>query len=483
MTDLPDATAMASAVRGGEVSPAELLEQAIARADAVDAKINAVIHRRDDAARKEADAERDPAGSRSHEGRMFPGVPFLAKDLGCQMEGEPHHQGCAALRQVDARAPHDDFLYQRFREAGLITFGRTNTPEFGATITTEPVAFGPCRNPYDLDRSTGGSSGGAAAAVAAGIVPMAHASDGGGSIRIPASMCGLIGLKPSRGRVSFGPDLGEAWAGAAIHGVVSRSVRDTAGALDAISEPFPGDPYIAPPPARPFTAEVGADPGRLRVGLCAETSWGHVDPECVAAVEATGRILESLGHHVETDRPADLDDDEFRERFYDVVSAASARSAELMAELLGRPVEPADVEPDNWFTIERGRTFSATDYLANLTWMHGFTRRVVAWWADGFDILVTPTVAEPPPLIGELRHPDSGRKRLLDLLKFTSQFNVTGQPAVSLPLHRTPDGLPVGVQLVGPQCDEAVLIRLASQLEAAGAWDLPRPQIWAPDLI
>lgn len=478
MTDLPDATAMASAVRNGEVTPAELLEQAIARADAVDPAINSVIHRRDEAALKEAVAEAGPG----RDVGPFRGVPFLTKDLGCLMEGEPHHQGCAALRRVDARAPHDDYLYRRFREAGLVTFGRTNTPEFGATITTEPVAFGPSRNPYDLDHSTGGSSGGAAAAVAAGIVPMAHASDGGGSIRIPASMCGLIGLKPSRGRVSFGPDLGEAWAGAAIHGVVSRSVRDTAAALDAISEPFPGDPYIAPPPGRPFAAEVGADPGTLRVGLCAESGWGHVDPECVAAVEATGRTLESLGHHVEADRPPAMDDDEFRERFYDLVSAASARSAEMMATVLDRPLQPDDVEPDNWFTIERGRDISATDYLANLTWMHWFTRRVVAWWADGFDILVTPTVAEPPPVIGELRHPETGRRRLLDLLKFTSQFNVTGQPAVSLPLHRTPAGLPVGVQLVGPQWDEAMLIRLASQLEAAGAWQLPRPALWAPDL-
>lgn len=307
MTNPLDATAMAALVRKGEASPKELVEDAIARIGTTNPDINAVIHPRFDAARSEASGD-IPDGP-------FRGVPFLVKDLGCAIEGEPHHLGCQGLKQANYTAPTDSYLYRRFRELGLITLGRTNTPEFGSTITTEPVAYGPSRNPWNLAHSTGGSSGGSAAAVAAGLVPLAHANDGGGSIRVPASECGLVGLKPTRGRVSQGPDVGEAWAGATIDGVVTRSVRDTASALDGISGPEPGDPYYAPPPARRFADEVGADAGRLRIGLAPTVPDGTTHADCITAVENTGQLLEELGHHVELAQPAAFREPEFTDNF------------------------------------------------------------------------------------------------------------------------------------------------------------------------
>jgi amidase len=468
-TPLPDATELAALVRSGQASPVELVDEAIARVKRLDPTLNAVIHERFEAARTEA-AGPLPDGP-------FRGVPFLVKDLGCEMAGEPHTLGNRALRDADVRADRDSFLYESIRGAGLVTLGRTNTPELGGTITTEPEAFGPTRNPWNPDHSTGGSSGGSAAAVAAGMVPVAHASDGGGSIRVPASECGLVGLKPSRGRISQGPKVGEGWAGATTDGVVSRSVRDTAAMLDVISGRRVGDPYTAAPPTRPFADEVGVDPGRLRVGLAASHPGVQTDPECAAAVEQTGTLLEGLGHDVEIAQPEAFYDEEFQHHFVTIVAVATAVDFVNMGQAIGRPITEQDVEASNWVMASIGGSVSAADYIASVNWVHAWSRRMHAWW-DDFDVLVSPVIAVPPPPIGWLSDPEHGTERLTSILQFTPQFNVSGQPAVSLPMHWSADGLPIGVQFVGPIDDEALLIRLAAQLESAAPWGDRLPPIY-----
>jgi amidase len=468
-TPLPDATELATLVRSGQASPAELVDDAISRVERIDPTINAVIHERFEAARSEARGEL-PDGP-------FRGVPFLVKDLGCEMAGEPHTLGNRALRDADVRAEQDSYLYRSIRGAGFVTLGRTNTPELGGTITTEPEAFGPSRNPWNPDHSTGGSSGGSAAAVAAGMVPMAHASDGGGSIRVPASECGLVGLKPSRGRISQGPKVGEGWAGATTDGVVSRSVRDTAAMLDVMSGRHTGDPYVAAPPTRPFADEVGVDPGRLRIGLAPTHAGVQTDPECAAAVEAAGSLLEQLGHDVEVAQPAAFFDEELSRHFVTIVAVATAVDFVNMGDAIGRPIEERDVEASNWLMGSIGRSISGADYIASVNWVHAWSRRLQAWW-DDFDVLVSPVIAVPPPPIGWLSDPEHGTERLTSILQFTPQFNVSGQPAVSLPLHWSESGLPIGVQFVGPIDDEALLIRLGSQLETAAPWSNRLPPIY-----
>ncbi len=460
-TPLPDATALAALVARGEASPLELVDEAIARIERTNPVVNAVIHERFDAARAEAAGDL-PEGP-------FRGVPFLVKDLRCAMAGEPLHVGCQAMKDADVRADVDSFMYESIRGAGLVTLGRTNTPEFGSTVTTEPTAFGVTRNPWNPDRSAGGSSGGSAAAVATGMVPMAHASDGGGSIRVPASECGIVGLKPSRGRVSLGPAAGESWAGASTDGAVSRTVRDTAAILDVMQGRRTGDPYVAPPPRRPFAAEVGVAPGQLRVGIAPthESVDTHVD--CADAVQRAGGLLESLGHHVEVAHPPPMADPEFPHHFVTAVAASMAAEFEKHAVTLGRELTEADVEADNWFMASLGKTIPASTYVNSVSWLHSWSRRMHAWW-DQFDVLVTPVIAVPPPPIGWLRDAELGTERLTSILQFTPQFNVTGQPGVSLPLHWTDDDLPVGVQFVGPIDDEAMLIRLAAQIEEAAPW-------------
>jgi len=468
-TPLPDATELATLIRSGQASSVELVDDAIERVQRLDSSINAVIHERFDAARTEAAGEL-PDGP-------FRGVPFLVKDLGCEMAGEPHSMGNRALRDAGVRAEQDSYLYRSISNAGFVTLGRTNTPELGGTVTTEPEAFGPSRNPWNLDHSTGGSSGGSAAAVAAGMVPMAHASDGGGSIRVPASECGLVGLKPSRGRISHGPQAGEGWAGATTDGVVSRSVRDTAAMLDVMSGRHTGDPYVAAPPTRPFADEVGVDPGRLRIGLAPSHAGVQTDPECVAAVEAAGSLLEQLGHDVEIAQPDAFFDEEFSRHFVTIVAVATAVDFVNMGAAIGRPIGEGDVEASNWLMGSIGQSVSAADYIASVNWVHAWSRRLQAWW-DDFDVLVSPVIAVPPPPIGWLSDPEHGTERLTSILQFTPQFNVSGQPAVSLPLHWSRAGLPIGVQFVGPIDDEALLIRLAAQLETAAPWASRLPSVY-----
>jgi amidase len=472
VTDEPrwlDATAQAELVRRGDASPRELVEAAIERIECIDPTLNAVIHPRFDKARAEADGPL-PDGP-------FRGVPFVLKDLSAYSAGDPYHGGTRLLRGLGYTASHDSYLTQKFRAAGFIAVGRTNVSELGTTITTEPVAWGPARNPWDLERSTGGSSGGSAAAVAAGMVAIGHANDGGGSIRIPAANCGLVGLKPSRARVSDGPDSGDSWMGSTVQGAVTRSIRDAAAVLDAIAGYMPGDPYTAPPPARPFAAEVGADPGALRIGLLDHPPRSDLagDPDCADAVHAAGKLLESLGHHVEVAHPAALEEPETARRFGLVVAAWTAADLAELEGIAGRPLTDEDVEAENLHYLDIGRHMPAIEYVTGEVWLQRWCRRVVEWWhpldgSAGFDILVSPVLNGPPPPLGYLTDPEHGIDRMLELLQYTSQFNVTGQPAISLPLHWTADGLPIGVQFVGGFAREHVLIRLAAQLEAAHPW-------------
>ena len=472
-----DATDQADLVRTGEVSAIELVQAAIDRAEQVNGELNAIIHPRYEQAL--AEAAEVPAGA------PFAGVPFVLKDLDGTAAGEPLHAGTRFLRDHGYIAEVDSTLTTRFREAGLVIIGRTNTPELGLVTTTEPLAYGPTRNPWDTERSTGGSSGGSAAATAAGIVPMAHAGDGGGSIRIPASECGLVGLKPSRGRITLGPELGEAWAGLVARLAVTRTVRDTATLLDAVAGPGVGDPYWAPPPTRPYAEEVGAEVGQLRVGWVAEPPDGsfRADGEVVAATEQTAELLASLGHRVEQAHPAPLTEPEHVGHFLVTYSAWVTRELDHLAELAWAPLTEDGFEPGTWAIAEAGRQVSASDYLAALDGLHAMTRRMVAWWeVDGFDLLLTPTLPELPPTLGQFdstaEEPMAGVFRSTPTVTFTAPFNITGQPAISLPLHQSRDGLPIGMQLVAAPAREDVLIRVATQLEAAAPWADRRPAVW-----
>ncbi|MGA2521618.1 MAG: amidase, partial [Acidimicrobiales bacterium] len=396
-----DACELAAMVRRGEVSPIELVDDAVDRIERLDPSLNAVIRPRFEQARREA-------GGALPDG-PFRGVPIVLKDLLCSIAGEEMHEGMAALKKARYVAPRDQELTRRLRAAGFVVVGRTNTPELGILPTTEPVAYGPSRNPWDTTRSTGGSSGGSAAAVASGMVPVAHASDGGGSIRIPASECGLVGLKPTRARVSLGPEYGDVIGGLVCELAVTRSVRDTAEVLDAVAGPTPGDPYAAPDPVRPFGEEVGADPGRLRIGVQSAAFGGSVTthPDCVAAAEAAARLLESAGHHVEPVHVEALDDTGFVTNFVLVWAAGMAFDVDhYWPAHLGRALGAEDVEPLTWALADVARAATASDFLAARHGLQTTARAVARWYEDGgFDLLLTPTIAEPPPPLGEFDSP------------------------------------------------------------------------------
>jgi amidase len=463
-----DATAQAELVRSGEASPLELVDAAIERIEASNGELNAVIHELYDEGREAASGEL-PDGP-------FRGVPFLLKDLGAAFAGQPLHMGMQLLKDADFRSPVDTYLALRFQQAGFVTIGKTNTPELGILPTTEPKAYGPSRNPWDVTRSTGGSSGGSAAAVASGMVPVAHANDGGGSIRIPASECGLVGLKPTRQRISEGPLIGDNMSGLTVELVVSRSVRDTAAILEAVHGPAPGDPYVAPPPARPYTEDVGADPGKLRVGLLTEPQLDGAEPNAAVAEAArdAARLLESLGHTIEESYPTGFEELDLLDSFLTRWMAGQAATLDQLGIVVGREIGPDDVEPLTWALAEEGRRRTAAQYLAAVGRHQLVSRMVAAWFESGFDLLLTPTLGEPPPPLGSFD--DSGGDPVAALLRgaqtaaFTANFNVTGQPAISLPLHWGEDGLPHGVQLVASFGEEDLLIRVAAQLEEARPW-------------
>lgn len=466
-----DANDQIGALHRGMVSPTELTAAAIARAEAINPKLNAIIHPRFDKAANEAAAlSAGPITTPLH------GVPIVVKDLEAAIAGEPHHMGSRALKNAGYIAPTDSNIARRLRRAGAVVIGRTNTPEFGSTITTEPLAYGAAHNPWNLEHSTGGSSGGSAASVAARIVAVGHANDGGGSIRIPASECGLVGLKPSRGRISKGPDAGESWMGATIDGVVTRSVRDTALMLDILSGYETGDPYTAPPFARPLMEELGRPVGFLRIGILDHPlmDGGVDDPETRESMARTRALLESLGHIVEEAHPVAMGDPDFPDTFTGIVAVATDAGLADVERIIGRPVGEDDIEMDNLFMREIGKSISGSQYVSMVNWMHAWSRRMLDWWtpvdgSQGYDLLVTPTLAGPPPKLGWLTGPEAGL-RLRSILQYTAQFNVTGQPAISLPLHWSADGLPIGVQFVAAANREDVLVRIASQLEAAAPW-------------
>jgi amidase len=470
-----DATHQASLVANGDASPSELVDAAIARAEALNPQLNAIIHERYEKAREEAAA--NPSGT-------FGGVPILIKDLGAAMAGEPYHVGLGFLKEAGYRATADSYIVERLRGAGCVIIGRTNCPELGTNITTEPQSYGPTHNPWSLDHSTGGSSGGSAASVASGIVPAAHANDGGGSIRIPAANCGLVGLKPSRGRVSPGPEPSESsWAGSTSDHMLTRSVRDSAALLDVLAGEMPGDTYVAPPPARPFAGEVGQDPGKLKIGLLdfSPLEIYPCDPECTAAARHAGTLLESLGHTVVPGAyPKAMGEDDFQRHFVAIVSTAVAHDRMMWTRQLGRSVEIGEYEPDNQMFATLGDMVTGPSYLDTLLWAEGWRRRMASFWAaDGYDLLLSPVLAITPPRLGELSEPGLGQQRVVAALQFTPQFNLSGQPAVSLPLHWTPDGLPVGVQLAAAYGREDLLIRVASQLEQAAPWSDRKPPVHA----
>jgi amidase len=472
-----DATAQAELVRRGEASPVELVDAAIEGIEALNGDLNAVIHPLFEKAREAASGEL-PDGP-------FKGVPFLLKDLGAAFAGDPLHLGMRFLKEAGFRAPLDTYLAQRFRAAGFVTLGKTNTPELGIVPTTEPDAYGATLNPWDRARSTGGSSGGSAAAVASGMVPVAHANDGGGSIRIPASACGLVGLKPTRQRTSAGPLAGDHMSGLSEELVVSRSVRDTAAVLDAVHGAAPGDPYVAPQPQRPYLDEVTADPGALRIGLGTQPLLVDVSPQraVVAAAQNAGRLLESLGHTVEEGGPGGLEEMDLVDTFLTRWMAGQALALDELGAVVGRPVRREDVEPLTWALAEEGRRRSAGRYLSAVAQHQRVARMIAGWFESGFDLLVTPTMGEVPPPLGAFD--DSGPEPLQAIHRgeqtaaFTAILNATGQPAISLPLHWDGDGLPVGVQLVAPHGREDVLIRVSAQLEQARPWADRVPPLFA----
>jgi amidase/6-aminohexanoate-cyclic-dimer hydrolase len=465
-----DALDLAQLVRTGDVSATELLEAAIKNIEERNPTLNAVVTTMYDEARKSIEAGLPDGPLR--------GVPFLLKDLGAFYNGVKTSYGSSLY--ADFIPDHDSEIVIRYRKAGLVICGKTNTPEFGLTVTTEPRLFGPCRNPWNLDRTTGGSSGGAAAAVASGMVPAAHASDGGGSIRIPASCCGLFGLKPTRGRVSMAPDLGEGWNGMSIHHVISRSVRDSAALLDAVAGPALGDPYWAPPPPRPFLEEVGEDPGKLKIAFTTTPPSGVTpDSACDTATLEAAKLCEVLGHIIENATPP-VDQDELGPAVMVLLNADVRAKVEAGAEVRGKEPSSDDVEYATWRMAEAGKELKAVEYLQAIQTIHRTGRQIARFFED-YDILLSPVLLQPPIPLGVLDMMSKDTKTYIERMSgffgFTSLFNVTGQPAMSVPLHWSDDGLPVGLQFTARFGDEALLFRLASQFEAAKPWKDRRPSM------
>jgi amidase len=450
-----DAVGLRGLIAAGEVTAAEVEDAARRALDAANADVNGL-----------ALPPFTPALDHADDGPLA-GVPFLLKDVP-MAAGVPFSVGSRSLRGV--LAPHDTDLMTRFRAAGLVTLGSTTVPEMGLSFSTESVKHGPTRNPWDLDRGVGGSSGGAAALVAAGAVPVAHANDGAGSIRIPASCCGLVGLKPSRGRTPCGPDTGEAAFGASYEFVLTRTVRDAAHLLDAVEGPAVGDKYTAPPPRGPYADELAVDPGALRVAVTTRAWSGvTVDPEVVAAAERAGLVLEKLGHAVADASPA-VDWDA-------VMLGATGELTALAAPYLMAPRQPDPdlMEAVSRRVLEAARNLKALDLIAALDAQNRVTRSVGAFFTE-YDLLVTPTLGQLPAPHGILRYDDpdhtaeSWLRTLFDYGPFTAVFNVSGQPAISLPLGQSEGGLPIGVQLVAPYGREDLLFRVAAQLERAVPW-------------
>ncbi|MEQ9639682.1 MAG: amidase [Alphaproteobacteria bacterium] len=465
-----DALGLADLIARREVTAMEVFDAFVERLEARNPKINAVVHTMLDVARATIDAGL-PAGP-------LAGVPWLVKDFNVLVEGAPTTNGSRLF--ADNIADHDSTITTRWRAAGLVIAGKTNTPEFGGAMTTEPVLFGATRNPWNLDHSAGGSSGGAGAAVAARLVPAAHATDSGGSIRIPAANNGVFGLKPSRGRYPLGPDVGEGLGGMSTGHAVTLTVRDSAALLDATHGPAPGDPYAAPPPPRPYAEEVGADPGKLRIAFTTVGGAGQaVEAENVSAVRDVAKLCESLGHHVEEAAPG-----------YDHRPAMAAMRPLLAGNLrmlidarlarLGRAQRADDVEAISAAWAEEGRHFTAADYAGATFLMHQLGRAYGFFFAD-WDLLLSPTLARPPLRLGEVDMMSGDLDGYVDQmvaeLPFTIPFNMNGCPAMSLPLAWSESGLPIGIQFGAAYGREDLLLRLAAQLEQARPWIGNKPAL------
>ena len=481
-----DAMGLAALIAAGEVRPDEVLDAALARADARNPAINAIV--RDFRWRARARAEALPQGP-------LAGVPFLIKDLKAMLAGTVTSD--ASKHYADRTADESNVLVERYEAAGLQSFGKTSTPEMGILGVTESALLGACRNPWDTDRSPGGSSGGSAAAVAARIVPIPHGGDGGGSIRIPASHTGLFGLKPTRGRITMAPYRAESWQGFVQEHVLARSVRDSALMLDLTAGPAPGEPYHAPQKARPWLDEVGADPGRLRIAVDRGALFGDgLDPENLAAVDSAAALLEDLGHEVVEARPV-FDRASLTRAYFLTVAAGVACAVEDAAAYAGVKPRAADFEDTTWLLRLIGMAASAAEMVRARHTIQRESRNVARFFGD-HDIFLTATTATPPPLIGSMAPTPAERlqvaalravplKALLDVavdkmgsgrlqaVPNTQLFNLTGQPAASVPLHWSDSGLPIGVQLVARFGDEATIFRLASQLEQARPWAHRKP--------
>ncbi|HVJ20957.1 MAG TPA: amidase [Polyangiaceae bacterium] len=486
-----DAIGLAELVRKREVSPVELCEETIERIERVNPQLNAVIAKLYDRAIVQA-----KAGTASG---PFAGVPFLLKDLLSPLAGVPFTSGSRLYRNFVPK--HDAEMVRRYKAAGFNIVGKTSTPEFGILPVTEPVLFGPCRNPWDISRTPGGSSGGAAAMVAAGVVPAAHGGDGGGSIRIPASCCALFGLKPTRGRNPAGPDASEHWLGMAIEHVLTRSVRDSAAILDVTSGPEATSPYWAPPPHRPFLEEVGTPPGRLRIAF---TDVPHlpseVHPDCRAALRDAVSLCRELGHEVVEASPA-LDGESVAHAFFTVIAGSIAAGISLCERELGRRPAGDDLEISTWLGGLLGEQMSAGDAIAAQQLLQHYARIVHEFYRD-YDVLLTPTLGSPPLKIGDLEPTGAERlahktianlkfgsvlrlkrvikatvNRVFAFVPFTPLANITGQPSMSVPLFWNAAGLPIGTNYTARFGDEATLFRLAAQLEAARPWIKRRPRL------
>jgi len=485
-----DGLGLAALVRTKHVTPAELVEEAISRIEKVNPQLNAVIYKMYDLARQAAEGDL-PDGP-------FKGVPFLLNDLAVAYAGVPLRSGSRFHR--DFVPDHDCEMVRRFKAAGLIVVGRTNTPEYGLVPVTEPELYGPSNNPWDLTRTTGGSSGGSAAAVAAYVVPLAHGNDGGGALRIPASCCGVFGFKPTRGRNPIGPDLAEGWQGMVCDHVLTRSVRDSAAMLDATAGPDVGAPYYAAPPARPFLSEVNADPGKLRIAFTARPLLSAVIHEdCIKGVEATAKLCQDLGHEVVEAAPQ-IDGEAFAGAFFTMVCGETRAEIEEAEVLMGRQATARDFEPATWVAGLLGRQITAAEFSRAVRLLMRSGRQVGQFFEE-YDVLLTPTLAMPPMVTGTLQPKgavmramkvlgmlnagdlikavadvDALAGQIFEIMSYTPLFNATGQPAMSVPLYWNAEGLPIGMHFAGRYGDEATLFRLAGQLEQARPWlDRPPP--------
>ncbi len=478
-----DAIGLGEMVREREIKPSELVEMTIEQIERVNPKLNTVIYKMYDEARKNAEKWDKEISTSKKIDALFSGIPFLLKDICAEYEGTPYCSGAKLLKNNVSK--WDTELVKRHKAVGLIVVGKTNTPEFGILPTTEPVLFGPTRNPWDLNITAGGSSGGSAAAVAAGIVPMAHGNDGGGSIRIPASCCGVFGLKPTRARNPLGPRYGDIGSGIVSEHALTRTVRDSAALLDATSGPDIGDPYFAPPKKRPYLEEIRHEMGRLKIGYLTSVPKGwssntKVHPDCEKAVKDVAQLCESLGHNVVDVNPEELSYANLFTAFSVMYISITGSSLAYIEKELGTKITEDQMEPLTWLFYKNAVRRTASDYILALEECQLFSRKIAQWFhKDGYDLLLTPTMSIPPVKIGSFTAEKISKSFQLmsQMSAFTSIFNITGQPAMSVPLYWNADNLPIGLQFAARFGDEATLFRLAAQLEQERPWIDRKPSI------